>query len=114
MKERRIVSPMATSDAEAVWQAVLALVYEGEAKNRLHQAATTVELPPRVAWALLFIAKRDPCPMRELVQYFSCDASYVTALVDALEGQDLAVRLADALDRRAKSVALTVRGLEVA
>jgi DNA-binding MarR family transcriptional regulator len=48
--------------------------------------------------------------MRELAEHFSCDASYITSLVDGLEQQGLAERRPCPTDRRVKTVVLTPAG----
>jgi DNA-binding MarR family transcriptional regulator len=53
-------------------------------------------------------------PMRQLARRLGCDTSYVTALVDALEERDLAVREQHPTDRRIKVIVLTAKGQELA
>jgi DNA-binding MarR family transcriptional regulator len=48
--------------------------------------------------------------MRELAEHFSCDASYITSLVDGLEEKGLAERRPCPTDRRVKTVVLTPHG----
>jgi DNA-binding MarR family transcriptional regulator len=48
--------------------------------------------------------------MRELAEYFRCDPSYVTSLVDGLEAAGLAERRSHPTDRRVKMVALSPSG----
>ena len=50
--------------------------------------------------------------MRDLAEYFRCDPSYVTSLVDGLESAGLAERRTHATDRRVKMVALSHSGVE--
>lgn len=49
-------------------------------------------------------------PMRDLAAALNIDASYVTALVDSLEADGLAVRQADPNDRRVRVIEITDRG----
>lgn len=49
-------------------------------------------------------------PMKDLAQRMGCDASFVTAVADALERHGLASREPDARDRRIKNLVLTPEG----
>lgn len=50
-------------------------------------------------------------PMKELAQRMGCDASFVTAVADALERRGLARREPDERDRRIKNLVLTPEGI---
>jgi DNA-binding MarR family transcriptional regulator len=52
--------------------------------------------------------------MKDMADEMTCDASYITALVDRLEELGLAERRPSAVDRRVKEVALTAKGEQVA
>lgn len=67
------------------------------------------ELTPPHAHALGML-RDGPQRMRDLAEHMSCDASYITAVVDRLEERGLAERRASAADRRAKEIALTPAG----
>jgi DNA-binding MarR family transcriptional regulator len=61
---------------------------------------------------LLALVKIDGAlPMKELAQRMGCDASFVTAVADALERHGLASREPDARDRRIKNLVLTPEGI---
>lgn len=49
--------------------------------------------------------------MRELADFWGCDASYVTSLADALEDRGLTERRPHPTDRRVKMIALTEEGV---
>ena len=51
--------------------------------------------------------------MSELAEALTCDASYVTGVVDKLEARDLVRRTPKPDDRRVKLIALTPEGLDV-
>jgi DNA-binding MarR family transcriptional regulator len=51
-----------------------------------------------------------PVPMVQLSTLLSCDASYVTGIVDRLEQQGLVDRQESPSDRRVKLIALTKKG----
>jgi DNA-binding MarR family transcriptional regulator len=50
--------------------------------------------------------------MRDLADFFRCDPSYVTSLVDGLEAAGFAERRSHPTDRRVKMVVLSRRGVE--
>ena len=50
-------------------------------------------------------------PMKELAQRMACDASFVTAIADALERHGLARREPSQRDRRVKNLVLTPDGI---
>ncbi len=54
-----------------------------------------------------------PLSMKELSQRLGCDASFVTAIADALEKHDLARREPSQRDRRSKNIVLTEHGIAV-
>lgn len=54
-----------------------------------------------------------PMSMIALTKLLSCDASYVTGIVDVLEGDKLVNRIHDPNDRRVKLIKITKKGLSV-
>jgi DNA-binding MarR family transcriptional regulator len=98
--------------AEA-WRAMYALVFEHEGQARLHEACDLTGLSPGVLKTLLQLTAEQPVAMRDLADRFHCDPSYVTSLVDGLEGAGLAERRTHPTDRRVKMVALSPSGVEV-
>jgi DNA-binding MarR family transcriptional regulator len=61
---------------------------------------------------LMALVKIDRAlPMKELAQRMGCDASFVTAVADALERHGLARREPDESDRRIKNLVLTTEGI---
>jgi MarR family transcriptional regulator, organic hydroperoxide resistance regulator len=88
------------------------LFFGQEVHNRFHEAAAAVGLPhPGSLKALLLLEAEDPPPMRALAEGMHCDASYMTGLVDALEGLGYVERRPSPSDRRVKLVQLTRAGL---
>ena len=67
------------------WQALYRLVFEREGQQRFHEACDAAGLAPGGLKTLLQLAPDQPIPMRDLAEYFRCDPSYVTSLVDGLE-----------------------------
>jgi DNA-binding MarR family transcriptional regulator len=102
-----------TTDAYRAWRALYELQLHGENHNRFPHACAEHDLPPSAGKALLLLSETQPTAMRELASAFACDASYITAVVDALEERGLAVRQAHPTDRRVRTVVLTPRGREV-
>lgn len=98
--------------AGKAWRAMYDLVASREAHARLVQAADKLAVAPGVIKALMQLGGDEPVAMRNLAEFFRCDASYVTNLVDGLEEAGLAGRQPHPGDRRVKVVELTPRGVE--
>lgn len=99
------------ADARAAWRAVADLFLSSENHDRFHAAADAAGVAhPGALKLLLGLTTDEPPSMRELATFMNCDASWVTALVDALEEPGLAVRQVAAHDRRIKLVVLTAAG----
>ena len=98
--------------AEAGWRAMYRLVAEREAHRRLVECAGDTGVTPAVVKTLLNLDPETPTPMRDIAEFFRCDPSYVTTLVDGLEEAGLAERQAHPGDRRVKVVALTQKGVD--
>ena len=111
------IAPAATADlgpdARRAWRAVQEIQLHGEGQNRLARACSHHDLAPSSVKALLRLSGTKPTAMRELAVAFACDASYITAVVDALEQRGLATREPHPTDRRIRTVVLTPRGREV-
>ena len=99
--------------ASETWQTLYQLFFEGEGQRRFHEACDATALSPGVLKTLLQLQPGQPLPMRDLATTFRCDPSYVTSLVDGLEGAGLAERRLHPTDRRIRVVAITDRGLAV-
>jgi DNA-binding MarR family transcriptional regulator len=100
-----------TAAGEA-WRALYELVFEREGQQRFHEACDATGLAPGGLKTLLKLSPDQPIPMRELADFFRCDPSYVTSLVDGLEAAGLAERRSHPTDRRVKMVVLSRRGVE--
>ncbi|HEY5025660.1 MAG TPA: MarR family transcriptional regulator [Acidimicrobiales bacterium] len=94
------------------WQALYGLVFEREGQQRFHEACDAIGLAPGGMKTLLQLSPDQPVPMRDLAEYFRCDPSYVTSLVDGLESAGLAERRSHPTDRRVKMVALSHSGVD--
>ena len=100
-----------TAAGEA-WRALYELVFEREGQQRFHEACDATGLAPGGLKTLLKLSPDEPIPMRELADFFRCDPSYVTSLVDSLEAAGLAERRSHPTDRRVKMVVLSRRGVD--
>lgn len=104
---------MPTKDASTreAWRCITRLFLSDEAHDRLHDACAEIALPhPGSLRALLSISSDDAPSMRDLAAALHCDASYITSLVDALEGLGYVERRVMPSDRRVKRVELTSTG----
>jgi DNA-binding MarR family transcriptional regulator len=101
------------SDARRAWRALYELQLHGENHSNFPRACNEQELTPSAGKALLLLSETKPTAMRELAVAFACDASYITAVVDALEQRELAVRRPHPTDRRVRTVFLTPKGSAV-
>ena len=81
-----------------------------ENQRRFNDTAAAEGLSMRLLHALLDLSPTEAKPMRDLAEFWYCDASYVTSLVDGLEERGLAVRDPSPTDRRVKLVRLTGKG----
>jgi DNA-binding MarR family transcriptional regulator len=98
--------------AREAWRAMLALTFGGVASSRMHTVCQAIDLTP-AALKVLLVLSDGPRPMRELVEMFRHDPSYLTSVVDLMERRGVARREPHPTDRRAKTVALTDEGRAV-
>jgi DNA-binding MarR family transcriptional regulator len=75
------------------------------------EASAAVGISPGLLKTLFHLEPGEGVPMRELVDYWRCDASYVTSLADALETRGLVERRPHPTDRRVKMIVLTPEGV---
>jgi MarR family transcriptional regulator, organic hydroperoxide resistance regulator len=107
-------SPAARRDAaQTLSQEIFDLLYDlfGYFKPHLATAAAAVALGPQDAKALRLLD--EPMSMRDLAAALTCDASYVTGIVDNLEKDGLVERQVSASDRRVKQIQITDSGRKV-
>ncbi|WP_084011155.1 MarR family transcriptional regulator [Pseudofrankia sp. DC12] len=98
--------------AREAWRAMLALTFGGAAPARMHTVCQAMDLTP-AALKVLLVLSDGPRPMRELVETFRHDPSYLTSVVDLLERRGVARREPHPTDRRAKTVVVTGEGRQV-
>jgi len=92
------------------WQ-LLQLMFQN--KHRIYDIAEKYELTTMQSAALTMLKPDEPQAMRALSDYFMCDASTVTGLVDRMEARQLITRSNHPTDRRVKLLALTEEGLKI-
>jgi MarR family transcriptional regulator, organic hydroperoxide resistance regulator len=97
--------------AETAWRSVMNLVGWGSGRPpRIPGVAQRFGLSPK---QLVLIWKLPPgktMSMREMGDRLSCDASFMTGMVDRLEDDGLIERQPDPGDRRVTQIALTSKG----
>ena len=99
-------------DARVAWRTLADLFLSDANHDRFHEAAAAAGVAhPGALKLLLSLEPGDPPSMRELADAMRCDASWVTSLVDALEGPGLATRVVSPTDRRVKRVQVTDEGI---
>ena len=93
------------------WRLILGLLFEGQARGRMAAACRFVGISPGSMKMLFHLEPGQGVPMRDLADYWGCDASYVTSLVDSLEERGLVARRPHPTDRRVKMIALSEDGI---
>ncbi len=99
------------AENQAVYWQLMQLMFQG--KHRIYQIAEKYELTMMQSTALTMLTQDSPKAMRTLSDYFMCDASTVTGLVDRLEARKLITRSNHPTDRRIKLLALTNEGAHI-
>jgi DNA-binding MarR family transcriptional regulator len=98
--------------ARSAWGCITRTFLSNELHDRFHDACESIALPHPGALKLLLQLDADQPPaMRSIAGIMGCDASYVTALVDALEAPGYVERRVSPNDRRVKLIALTSQGV---
>jgi DNA-binding MarR family transcriptional regulator len=97
-----------SADAREAWELMLQLFF-GQ-RDRFMALSVKHGLTPVHTKALLDLDPDQPAPMRRLAAQLSCDASYVTNIVDRLEERGYVERRLSNEDRRVKEVVLTAAG----
>ena len=93
-------------DLSAAWESLMPLFLAK--RDQYFAEVGLLGITPPHGHALTALA--HPRRMRELAELMSCDASYVTSIVDRLEGLGLVQRRPSTEDRRVTEVALTTSG----
>jgi DNA-binding MarR family transcriptional regulator len=100
--------------SEDAFERLRRVAFDGEHVERMAALGTRLKLSPGVIKTLVRLAKQDGVSMGEMARGIGCDPSYITALVDDLDGRGLARREPAPDDRRVKIIVLTDAGRTVA
>lgn len=100
-----------TKDDQTISWLLMQLMFQS--KHRLAELSERHEITGMQSATLRMLSKDDPKAMRTLSDYFMCDASTVTGIVDRLEARHLIRRSNHATDRRVKLLTLTDEGERV-
>ena len=98
-------------DNTSIYSKLLQLMFE--AKHRTFAMGEDFDLTVMQSGVLMTLNADESKPMRVLSDYFMCDASTVTGLVDRLESRGLIQRQNHPTDRRIKLIGLTARGIKL-
>jgi DNA-binding MarR family transcriptional regulator len=100
-----------TKAGRDAWRLILGLLFDGQAHGRMAAACRSLGISPGSMKTLLRLEPGQGVPMRDLADFWGCDASYVTSLADSLEERGLVERRPHPTDRRVKMIALTEQGM---
>lgn len=103
--------PSDDAQLDMLWSRMMTLF--AAARDEMFAVLARNELTPPHGFALKML-HGGPMRMRDLADGMTCDASYITSVVDRLEVLGLAERRASTTDRRVKEIALTRAGERVA
>jgi DNA-binding MarR family transcriptional regulator len=97
--------------AAAAWRSVMNLVGWGSGRPpRVPAVAQRFGLSPKQLVLIWRVPSGSTVSMREMGDRLSCDASFMTGMVDRLEEDGLIERRPDPGDRRVTLIALTDKG----
>jgi DNA-binding MarR family transcriptional regulator len=105
---------VADSDAQLAetWARLMGMF--SSRRDKLFAQLAALQLTPPHGVAMMSLLHGGPTRMGDIAESMACDASYITAVADRLEELGLAERRGAPDDRRAKELALTPQGEEVA
>jgi len=98
-------------DTKPIYTQLLQLMFRN--KHRMIHIAEKYDLTMMQSTALLMLGDGNPKAMRTLSDYFMCDASTVTGLIDRLEARNLVTRQNHPTDRRVKLLTLSDEGIRI-
>jgi len=104
--------PRKEDAAAAAWRSVMALVGWGSGRApRIPTVAHRFGLSPKQLVLIWRLPPGKTMSMRKMGDRLSCDASFMTGMVDRLEEEGLLERLRDPDDRRVTLITLTEKGI---
>ena len=103
--------PVFATPGDEAWATIAQMFMGDENHDRFHSACEVVKLSPPTLKLLLGMEPGVATPMRVFADKLRCDASWVTSLVDDLEGLGYVERRILPTDRRVKTVVITKGGL---
>ena len=99
--------------AAAAWRSIMSLVGWGSGRPpRVPAVAQQFGLSPKQLVLIWRLSPGSTVSMRAMGDKLSCDASFMTGMVDRLEEDGLIERRPDPGDRRVTLIALTEKGVE--
>ena len=102
----------ASDAAGSAWRSIMQLAGFGAGrKPRVPTVGQQFGLSPKQLVLIWRLSPGATMSMREIGERLSCDASFVTGMVDRLEDDGLLERRADPGDRRVTLIALTDKGV---
>ncbi len=100
--------------AAAAWRSVMSLVGWGSSRPpRVPAVAQEFGLSPKQLVLIWRLPPGSTASMRAMGERLSCDASFMTGMVDRLEEDGLIERRPDPSDRRVTLIALTAAGAKL-
>lgn len=100
-----------SSHDDLLWSRMMTLF--ASARDSMFSLLLRHDLTPPHGFALTLLHE-GPMRMSDMAARMTCDASYITSVVDRLEQTGLAERRTSPTDRRVKEIALTPAGERVA
>jgi DNA-binding MarR family transcriptional regulator len=83
------------------------------AKQRLMKLSDEHDLSPMQALTLCSLEPEQAVPMSVIADFFTCDPSNVTGIVERLQQGALIERRESSIDRRVKTIQLTETGIQL-
>ena len=106
-----MTKPTQSKDNQSISWQLMELMFQS--KHRVNHIAEKHDITTMQSAALRMLSQDNPQAMRTLSDYFMCDASTITGLVDRLEAHNLITRSNHPTDRRVKLLALTNEGAKI-
>jgi DNA-binding MarR family transcriptional regulator len=96
---------------DEAWAVMAEIFMSDENHSRFHAACEAIDVGPPALKLLLGMEPGVGTPQRALADKLRCDASWVTSLVDDLEGHGYVERRILPNDRRVRTIVITRAGM---